>query len=289
MKARDEKFAAIKAWTRRNDDIRVALLTSSLVNPLAPVDDFSDLDIELVFLDPAPYLESKDWINLFGDPLNIYEEGIEAFDGKHAMKMVQYWDGVKVDFKIYSLEQFKAEVLADDLPEDWDIGFEILIDKDDLCGSLQSASHQVSIIRAPDEEEFQKIVADFFWDVTYLPKCLVRKDLFYLKFMVEKIIRVEYFIPMIEWFIGSRNQWDVTTNKYGRLFKKYLSTAEWEELESTFAGADMDENWVACGNMIDIFDRMAQAVSKVQGYFYDQDKAKATKEFFNIHNPTKQS
>src|SRR5690606_30469031 len=195
-------------------------------------------------------------------------------DGKHAMKMVQYWDGVKVDFKIYSLEQFQAEVLADDLPEDWDIGYETLIDKDDLCGSLQSASHQVSIIKAPTEEEFQKIVVDFFWDVTYLPKCLVRKDLFYLKFMVEKIIRVEYFIPMIEWFIGSRNQWEVTTNKYGRLFKKYLSSAEWEELESTFAGADMDEIWVACGNMSDIFDRMAQAVSKVQGYFYDQDKAK---------------
>lgn len=287
MKARDEKLAAIKAWTRSNEDIRAALLTSSLVNPLAPVDDFSDLDIELVFLDPTPYLESKDWIDLFGDPLNVYEEGIEAFDGKHAMKMVQYWDGVKVDFKIYSVEQFKAEVLADKLPEDWDIGYEILIDKEGLCKGLQHPTYEVSIIKEPTEEEFQKIVADFFWDVTYLPKCLVRGDLFYLKFMVEKIIRVEYFIPMIEWCIGSRNQWEVTTNKYGRLFKKYLNTAEWEELGATFAGADMEENWIACGKLIDIFDRMAQAVSKVQGYFYDLDKANATKEFFNIHNPKK--
>ncbi|MBV2227287.1 MAG: aminoglycoside 6-adenylyltransferase [Sphingobacterium mizutaii] len=287
MKARVEKLAAIKAWTRSNEDIRAALLTSSLVNPLAPVDDFSDLDIELVFLNPTPYLESKDWIDLFGDPLNVYEEGIEAFDGKHAMKMVQYWDGVKVDFKIYSVEQFKAEVLADELPEDWDIGYEILIDKKGLCKGLQHPTYEVSIIKEPTEEEFQKIVADFFWDVTYLPKCLVRGDLFYLKFMVEKIIRVEYFIPMIEWYIGSRNQWDVTTNKYGRLFKKYLNTAEWEELGATFAGADMEENWIACGKLIDIFDRMAQAVSKVQGYFYDLDKANATKEFFNIHNPKK--
>lgn len=287
MKARDEKLAAIKSWIRSNDDIRVALLTSSLVNPLAPVDDFSDLDIELVFLDPTTYLDSKDWINLFGDALNVYEEGIEAFDGKHAMKMVQYWDGVKVDFKIYSLEQFKAEVLADELPEDWDIGYEILIDKEGLCSGLKHPTYKVSIIKEPTEEEFQKIVADFFWDVTYLPKCLVRGDLFYLKFMVEKIIRVEYLIPMIEWYIGSRNQWEVTTNKYGRLFKKYLSTAELKELESTFAGADMAENWIACGNMIDIFDRLAQAVSKVLGYDYDQDKAKATKEFFNIQNPTK--
>lgn len=283
MKARDEKLEAIKAWITKNADIRAALLTSSLVNPLAPIDDFSDLDIELVFNDPIPYLESKDWINLFGNPLNIYEEGIEAFEGKHTMKMVQYWDGVKIDFKIYSIDQFKSEVSATELPEDWDIGYEILIDKDGLCKSLQPASHQVSIIKKPTEEEFQKLVADFFWDVTYLPKCLIREDLFYLKFMQEKIIRVEYFIPMIEWYIASKNQWKVTTNKYGRLFKKYLSPEEWQELEQTFAGSDIQENWTACSKMIELFDKMAREVSKNLGYSYDQGKANSTKQFFHSY------
>ncbi len=49
MKVRDEKLKAIIDWSKNNRDIRAVLLTSSLVNPLAPVDDFSDLDIELIF------------------------------------------------------------------------------------------------------------------------------------------------------------------------------------------------------------------------------------------------
>src|SRR5690606_18284846 len=36
MKVRDEKLKAIIDWSKNNRDIRAVLLTSSLVNPLAP-------------------------------------------------------------------------------------------------------------------------------------------------------------------------------------------------------------------------------------------------------------
>ena len=49
MKYRDEKLKRIIDWSEKNREIRAVLLTSSLVNPLASVDEFSDLDIELVF------------------------------------------------------------------------------------------------------------------------------------------------------------------------------------------------------------------------------------------------
>ena len=50
MKVREEKLRTIIEWSEKNEDVRVLLLTSSLVNPLALVDEFSDLDIEFVFL-----------------------------------------------------------------------------------------------------------------------------------------------------------------------------------------------------------------------------------------------
>ncbi len=49
MNVRDEKLKSIIEWAKKNEDVRVLLLTSSLVNPLAPVDEFSDLDIEFIF------------------------------------------------------------------------------------------------------------------------------------------------------------------------------------------------------------------------------------------------
>ena len=49
MNVRDEKLKSIIEWAKKNEDVRVLLLTSSLVNPLAPVDEFSDLDIEFIY------------------------------------------------------------------------------------------------------------------------------------------------------------------------------------------------------------------------------------------------
>ncbi|SEG65754.1 aminoglycoside 6-adenylyltransferase [Sphingobacterium lactis] len=273
MQARDEKLQQIKNWIADNADIRAALLTSSLVNPLAPVDDFSDLDIELVFSDVDKYMRDSSWLDAFGDVLNYYEEDASAFADKHAMKMVQYWDTVKVDFKLYSTAQFRAEVTAEKLPEDWDIGYIVLADKDNLTEGIQPPSHQVSIIKKPTEESFNEVVEDFWWDVTYLPKCLIRGDLFYFKFMLEKIIRVEYVIPMVEWYVGSRNGWKVTTNKYGRLFKNFLDDGEWNALQDTFAASSLAQNWDATLELLHTFHSIAKTTAARMNYLYPTEKA----------------
>lgn len=280
MIQREQKLEQIKQWIADNNDIRAALITSSLVNPLAPVDDFSDLDIELVLEPLAPYVADATWINLFGEPMIYYEEGPESFEGKHSMIMVQYMDSVKVDFKLYSVAQFQQELAQLTLPEDWDIGYEVLADKDGLTRDLAPPSHQVSIIKKPSEERFQRLLHDFYWDMTYLPKCLARGDLFYLKYMMEHIIRVEYFIPMLEWHIASRNDWKISTNKNGRLFKQYISGMEWDELEHSFAGANLQENWDAAFTMLHLFHNYAKELAVALGYPYSSEPHDRIAQYF---------
>lgn len=66
MNKRDKKLQEILDWSKGNDDVRIVMLTSSLANLSAPVDDFSDLDIELVFEDIDFYQNTGDWIGHFG-------------------------------------------------------------------------------------------------------------------------------------------------------------------------------------------------------------------------------
>lgn len=280
MLSRDRKLREVEAWIASNPDIRAALLTSSLVNPLAPVDAYSDLDIELVFDDPTFYKHSTEWIYQFGEPLNIYEEDESYFDGIHAMKMVQYVDGDKIDFKIYGKQQFIAETQKNQLPEDWDIGYRVLIDKDKLTQDLRPPSYQVSIIKKPSVAQFNKVYRNFWWDVSYLPKCLNRGDLFYYKFMFEHIIRLDYLEPMIEWYIGANNKWGVSSNKHGRLFEKYLSNEQWTLVKATFAGADMKENWQASFALLKVFQRFAEGVSYALGIDLDDGLSDRTLQFF---------
>lgn len=174
MKVREEKLRTIIEWSEKNEDVRVLLLTSSLVNPLALVDEFSDLDIEFVFEDNTNYISDKSWTLKFGNPIAMIEEDESCFNHKHAMKMLLYEDGVKVDFKLYSKSKFIKETQEKELPEDWDIGYKILIDKDGITKQMLKPTYQISIIKKPSEKEFQNLINDFWWDTTYVAKCLVR-------------------------------------------------------------------------------------------------------------------
>lgn len=268
MQAREEKLKTLINWAKNTGDIRVVLLTSSLVNPLAPVDEFSDLDIELVFENSAEYVSDNNWIRNFGHPIAMIEEDETCFNGKHAMKMVLYDDYVKVDFKLYGKSHFLKEVNLNELPEDWDIGYKVLIDKDGLTQNLKKPSYEVSIIKKPTQEKFSQLLNDFWWDTTYVAKCLARDELFYAKFMSENNIRNGYLITLLEWYIASEHDWKITTNKFGRLFKKYLTPEMWEKTEQTFSGSSIEDNWNALFAMADLVSETGTQLSQKLGYSY---------------------
>ncbi|MDF2475250.1 MAG: aminoglycoside adenylyltransferase [Sphingobacterium sp.] len=268
MQTREEKLQQIINWSQNNPDIRAVLLTSSLVNPLAPVDELSDLDIELVFDDNTNYILDTNWINNFGTPIAMVEEDESYFEDKHAMKMVLYADHTKVDFKLYSKSNFLEEVHQNHLPEDWDIGYKVLMDKEGITQALQKPTYQVSIIKRPTAQRFEQLLNDFWWDCTYVAKCLVRKDIFYAKFMSEDNIRTDYLVPLIEWYIASQHGWNITTNKHGRLFEKYLTQQTWEKVIQTFSGSDINENWTALFAMANLVAAIGRELAIKLTYEY---------------------
>lgn len=269
MKIREEKLKQIIQWAERNPDIRAVLLTSSLVNPYAPVDNFSDLDVELVFESRSAYEVNNEWIRLFGEPISMIEENDTVFDGKHAMKMVLYKDHVKVDFKLYQVSEFCEEVKEERLPEDWDLGYKVLVDKDGLAKDLKAPTYQTIMIHKPTEQDFKQLFNDFWWDTTYVAKCLKRGDIFYAKFMSENILRTDYLVPLIEWYIASSHGWNnITTNKHGRLFKKYLSTDMWNRVEATFSGSNIEENWQALFACADLVHELGTDLAEKLNFTY---------------------
>jgi aminoglycoside 6-adenylyltransferase len=271
MTARQEKLEEIIIWAENNPDIHVVLLTSSLVNPYAPIDDLSDLDVELVFENMKEYEADKKWIYLFGEPISMVEEDETYFDGKHAMKMILYADHVKVDFKLYQRSEFLKEVQKEQLPEDWDVGYKVLVDKDNLTKNLKSPTYQSVMIQKPTEQRFQQLMNDFWWDTTYVAKCLKRGDLFYAKFMSEDVIRTDYLVPLIEWYIASFHDWkNITTNKHGRLFRKYLSAELWTRVEATFSGSNINDNWHALYAAADLVHELGTALAQKLDFEYPQ-------------------
>lgn len=95
-----------------------------------------------------------------------------------------------------------------------------------------------------------------------------REELFYAKFSSENIIRTNYLIPLIEWYIANQHDWKITTNKFGRLFKRYLTPNMWQQIEKTFSGGNMNDNWNALFAMADLVTEIGNELSKKMNYKY---------------------
>ncbi|MBZ5536259.1 MAG: aminoglycoside 6-adenylyltransferase [Acidobacteriia bacterium] len=79
-----------------------------------------------------------------------------------------------------------------------------------------------------------------------------------------------------------------TTFLYGKGFKRYLDAETWSELESTYAGSEIEENWEAFFRMVNLFRKLAIEVGTQLGYEYhihtDEDVTKYCSSIREIGN-----
>jgi len=207
---------------------------------------------------------NDEWLSFFGDVVIKWPlKPMSTFDKNWITRLVLFDNGVRIDFQITSKKSIEASA--------YDSGFKVLVDKQGLTKSLDEPTFSKYIIKKPTRDEYEALVNGFFWDVIYIVKYLWRDEVYFAKYMFESVIRFEHLCKIIEWYIGSQNDWLISTGMYGRFFKHYLDPETWAELEATFADANIENNWVALFKLINIFRKLAKYVAGKLGYEYPDE------------------
>jgi aminoglycoside 6-adenylyltransferase len=266
MTQEDKVLQKLQNWAQSEHNVRAMILTSSRVDPNAQIDKLSDYDIELYVKDIEPFM-NDDWLSILGDVMVRWPlQPMSTFDTNWITRLIQFTNKVRIDFQITAQKQKK--------PIRYDSGYQVLIDKNGIEKFIAKPTYKEHLIKKPTEEEFMILVNDFFWDATYVPKNLWRKDLFYAKYMFDRVLRFEYFERITEWYIAAQHDWAISTNKHGRYFQKYLSEKEWQEITQTFADSDFENNWNAFFKMLSVFSRYAKAIAQKLDYPYPENVAR---------------
>ncbi|MGH7474966.1 MAG: aminoglycoside 6-adenylyltransferase [Longimicrobiales bacterium] len=257
-------------WAERQETVRAVLLTGSRSSEKASLDRFSDYDVILYVTDLERFLRPE-WLTTFGSVLVRYEErGQEPGGLPYAMQLALYEDGSKIDFSITCIEALKRVSLATALPEELDLGCEVLLDKDGLSAGLPSPSYRAYVITKPTEPEFLAVVEEFFWETTYVAKNLWRDELLPAKYSLEVVLKLGLLRRMLEWRVAMGRDWSVRFGVLGRGLKRQLDERTWAELESTFVGADAAENWAALFRALQLFRRIARELAVGLCYAYPE-------------------
>ena len=270
----DEVIRRITYWAEQKDLVRAVLLTSTRAVPNANVDILSDYDVVLVVKDIHPFHEDRNWLEDFGEVLVVYWDPIypdPVYGIDKSANVTEYGNGLKIDFSLCPVELFQRMVRAPALPAQFDAGYRILLDKDHLTEGMQMPTYTAYIPSQPTNDAYQKLINDFFSDVPYTAKCLWRGELLPAKWSLDYDMKHIHLRPMLEWKIGLDTDWSVPVGALGRGVKKYLSPELWSQVENTYAGADITENWTALFRTIALFRQAAVEVGERLGYAYPRE------------------
>lgn len=267
----DPVLDQLARWANQQQLIRAVILTSSRAIPHAALDLFSDYDVILVLRSIQQFYVDRSWLEVFGPVLAVYRDPLIDENGhKRSAYVVQYETGLKIDFNLWTVELLQQVTADERLPPEFDAGYKMLVDKDDLSTALTSPTYAAYIPTPPTETYYLELIEGFLLDTTYVAKFLWRDDMMAAKHILDHSLKQEHLRPMLEWHAEIEYQWTLKPGPYGRRLKQHVRPDLWAELERTYCGLEIEENWEALFRTILLMRRVATEVGKHLGYTYPQ-------------------
>lgn len=252
--------------------MRAMLLTSTRASPRAQPDLLSDYDVILAVMDVHPFFNDRSWLEDFGRVLVVYRDPIRLELGSERFAYItQYEDGLKIDFSLWSIGLVKEITTSGDLPDELDVGYRVILDKDQLTAGLPPPTYQAHIPSPPSEEQYLERIEEFLHEATYVAKHLWRGDLLAAKYNLDKAMKLDNLRLVLEWQVEIEHDWTLKPGAYGRGLQKYLPSCTWQELCETYIGASIEQNWQALFMTIALFRKVAKEVGERLGYDYPHD------------------
>ena len=254
----DQFLDGIVAWAGDEFPIRALLLEGSMAEPEG-ADDMSDYDINAFVTTHEPYTGTDEWMSGLGD-VTVYVPALGTHNGEqYPTRLIIFRDGRKADFSFLSMSILES--YRESLPDQYDAGYRVLLDKDGILEGLREPGYRAFRAGKPTEEEYLQCVREFWFEVYHVAKYLSRNDLWVAKF--RDWSAKEHLLKMIEWNSRARNNWDYRTHPEGKRLHSWTDYRTWEELHRCFGRFDAKDSWEALLSTCRLFSVTARETSSL--------------------------
>jgi len=269
----------------RDNRIRAILLQGSRANSKIVPDAYQDYDIYLVVNQMEEFISDHQWTSIFGERI-IWQlpDKMKTVDDQKAEKdsfhyLMLFKDQTRIDLTLYPKEKINNDFKPDSLSVLW-------MDKDGLFDHISKADDSDYLIKRPSENEFAECCNEFRWVSTNISKGLKRKEITYVKAMMEGPVR-HMFMRMIEWYIGSEIGFSVSFGQSGKLMKRYLDKNAYKKILVTYPGYKVKNIWASLFIMMEIFDKYAIHVAEKLKFKYDHEEHENVLKFLQRQQSAK--
>ncbi|RBO82942.1 aminoglycoside 6-adenylyltransferase [Nocardia puris] len=260
MEDADALLTAIVSWARGDDRITALIQTGSRARG-ERVDEYSDLDLEIITPHWRDLHDTPDWIGEFGSVLLrvMFEED----DPWPAPLLVVYAGGRKVDFTIAGEERL-ADMARDGLDDLYKRGYLVHLDRTGIAARLPAPRDARPVPDPPSAAEFREVTDEFWFEATQVPIYLNRGELWVAKFRDNTM--KECLLRMLEWYAVTdpaepRDPWYL-----GHHMPEWLPAGLIHRLHDVFGRFDAHDSWRALDATVALFADVSAEVAARQGF-----------------------
>lgn len=267
----DKLFELIMDTAKKDDRIRAVAMIGSRIDPNAAHDEFCDFDIVYLVTDIQSFTINDEWLDVFGEklimqkPSDWYTMPYNYADVDNFTYLIHLKDGNRIDLTLIDLKNIHSYIL-DKQPRT------ILLDKDRIIGLNSMIAGNYFSIKEPTSEQFRDICNEFWWMVPNIVKGLCRKQLPYVKFVMERYA-MDVLLEVINWCIGIDTQFSVGTGKWCKYLEKHMEPEVYQEYVEIFANGHYMDIWHKLILMCLLFQKQSLKVAQHFDFLYNEMEA----------------
>lgn len=247
-------------WARGQGPIRAVVITGSLARNDGTVDEWSDLDLQIIASDFAQYLYDDSWLDALGEVWIRFPLKPTA-----PYRLVWFADGKKVDFQFISIAALQEMAQSGKLSAEYQRGYIVALDKDSLYQNLPPSSHIFPQAELPDAEALHKVINEFWFEAIHVAQFIRRREFWVVKFrdwtMKNNLLQV------LAWHARAA---DPTVNTWllGRRIRDWVDDETYVTLEDIWSSWDAAELWRGLLVQIGLFHCLSLELTQRLGYPY---------------------
>ena len=259
MRNEKEMLELILTKAEEIDTIRLVEMNGSRVSSTAKKDPFQDYDIVYYVEDIDSFLKDHSWIDYFGERILLQMPDQMVIPPANSRRksfsyLMLFTDGNRIDLTLTPVNLAEKSLKSNEARK-------ILLDKDNRTTALVVSTEDPYRISNPNEKEFIDCSNEFWWVSTYIAKALWREELPLAKNIMEGPVR-EMLMTMLNWHIGIRTDFKVSTGKGGKNIQKYVESHVWNKLVRTYPDGNYKNIWQSLFNMCDLFEELTIEISQ---------------------------
>lgn len=252
----------VKTWASGESLIRALVVTGSLARSDGSTDVFSDLDVQVITPEGRRYTDDDTWLDDLGEVWIRFPLRKDA-----PYRLVWFAGGVKVDFQFIHPDRIRALTERGALSDEYQRGYRVVLDKDNLYRKLPSSPRRFPAPAAPSPAEVEGAINEFWFEAIHVAQFIRRREFWVVKrrdwTMKEKLLQ------LLEWHARSTGGAETNTWLLGKRISEWADEESQKEIARIWPGWDAAAMWRGLLTQIALFRRLSQQLTRALRSGYD--------------------